>query len=84
VRATENIEIVTDTVVEAINGEFALQSVTVRNVKTDERREIAVSGVFEAVGNLPRNGAFSDLVDLDAEGYDEMLRIAENHGKIYD
>ncbi len=69
VRATENIEIVTDTVVESINGEFALQSVTVRNVKTDERREIAVAGVFEAVGNLPRNGAFAELVDLDGEGY---------------
>lgn len=24
------------------------------------------------------------FMDLDAEGYDEMLRIAENHGKIYD
>ena len=24
------------------------------------------------------------FMDLDAEGYDEMLRMAENHGKIYD
>lgn len=24
------------------------------------------------------------FMDLDADGYDEMLRIAENHGKIYD
>lgn len=69
VRATENVEIITDAVVEEIGGAFALQSVTIRNVKTDERRVLLVSGLFEAVGNLPRNAAFADLVTLDAEGY---------------
>ena len=69
VRAAENVEIITDTVVEEIRGAFALQSVALKNVKTDERRELAVSGFFEAVGNLPRNAAFADLVELDAEGY---------------
>ena len=24
------------------------------------------------------------FMDLDADGYDEMLRMAENHGKLYD
>lgn len=69
VRATENVEIITDTVVEEVRGAFALGSLLLRNVKTDERRELAVSGLFEAVGNLPRNAAFADVVELDAEGY---------------
>ena len=25
-----------------------------------------------------------DFMDLDAEQYDEMIRMAENHGKVFD
>ncbi|MBQ7346456.1 MAG: thioredoxin-disulfide reductase [Clostridia bacterium] len=65
----ENIELITDTVVTEMKGEFTLQSVTLRNVKTDEVRELAVSGVFEAVGVLPQNAAFADVVALSSDGY---------------
>ena len=69
VRAAENVEIVTDTVVSEMRGEGRLSGLLIRNVKTNEVRELAVSGVFEAVGNLPQNAAFADLVALDADGY---------------
>lgn len=69
VRALENVEIITDTAVCEIKGDFALQAVVLRNLKTEQTRELAVSGVFEAVGNLPRNTDFESFVTLDKEGY---------------
>lgn len=68
-RAAKNVEIVTDTVVSEMRGENRLSGLVIRNVKTNEVRELSVSGVFEAVGNLPQNAAFADLVALDADGY---------------
>ena len=69
VRSCENVEILTDTVVSEMKGEMRLESLTLKNVKSEEERELAVAGVFEAVGNLPQNAAFANLVTLDAEGY---------------
>lgn len=80
VRGTENIEIIPDTVVVAMKGEMRLEGLTLRNVVTDVTRELAVAGVFEAVGNLPQNAAFADVVELDAEGYilaDESCRTSQ-------
>ena len=68
-RTAENVEIVTDTVVSEMRGENRLTGLVIRQVKTNEVRELAVSGVFEAVGNLPQNAAFAGLVELDADGY---------------
>ena len=68
-RTAENVEIVTDTVVSEMRGENRLSGLVIRHVKTNEERELSVSGVFEAVGNLPQNAAFADLVALDADGY---------------
>lgn len=68
-RKNERIELITDTVVEAMHGEGRLESLTLRNLKSGETRELAVAGVFEAIGNLPQNAAFADLVELDDEGY---------------
>lgn len=68
-RQNERIELLTDTVVTAMQGEQRLESLTLHNVKTGEARDLTVAGVFEAIGNLPQNAAFADLVELDADGY---------------
>ncbi len=68
-KATDNIECVTDTVVTEMQGSPKLESLILRNVKTEETRTLAVSGVFLAVGNIARNEAFRDLVDLDEAGF---------------
>ena len=80
VRKTENIEIITDTVVTEMKGDARLEGLVIKNVNTNETRELAVAGVFEAVGNLPQNAAFADIVDLDTEGYilaDESCRTSQ-------
>ncbi len=53
----EKIEIVTDHVIESLQGSPNLQKVVVKNVKTDELREIEAEGLFVYVGNIP-NSAF--------------------------
>ena len=69
VRSAKNVEIMTDTVVSEMHGKNRLTGIVIRSVKTNEERELFVSGVFEAVGSLPQNGAFADLIQLDTDGY---------------
>ena len=39
------------------------------NLDTDEETDLAVSGVFEAIGLIPDNALFADLAGLDEKGY---------------
>ena len=60
-----------DTVVEKILGGPG-QGVTgarVRNVKSDEVREIAAGGIFMAIGHEPNTGPFRGKLEMNAEGY---------------
>ena len=65
----ENIEFIGDTVIEELQGEEALQSLTLRNVATGAVEYLPVAALFEAIGQLPQNAAFSHLVELDEDGY---------------
>lgn len=64
----ENIEVVWDSVVEEIKGNGAVESLALLNKKTGERRELAVNGVFIAVGITPNSQVFAGLVDME-QGY---------------
>ena len=68
-KATDAIECITDTVVTEMQGAPKLESLTLRNMKTEETRTLSVSGVFLAVGNVAKNEAFRALVELDEEGF---------------
>jgi thioredoxin reductase (NADPH) len=43
--------------------------VTVRNLKTDARQDVAVDGVFIAIGHTPNTALFKGQLELDANGY---------------
>lgn len=64
-----NVEIIWDSVVESINGEDEVSSLSVRNVKADSVQELSVEGVFIAVGIVPVTELFKGAVELDAKGY---------------
>lgn len=53
IMANPKIELVLDSVVEKINGKTGVESVSVKNVKTNAVSDIAVTGVFIFVGTLP-------------------------------
>ncbi len=64
-RALANPKIVPvwDSVVEAINGKDLVESVTLKNVKTGEKSELAVEGVFMFVGTLPNVTFLDGILD---------------------
>ena len=68
VQDTENIEIIWDSVITEISGDEQAEGITVKNVKTEQAKNIEVAGVFVAVGNIPRT-SFIEGVDKDKSGY---------------
>ena len=68
-RTKENIEFIGETVIEELSGEGSLQSLTLRNLSTGAVEYLPVAALFEAIGQLPQNAAFANLVDLDEDGY---------------
>ena len=69
VKTSENIEILWDTVIEQIQGEDQVESLSLYNKKTEEKQELSVNGVFIAVGILPNTEMYRGVVDLDEAGY---------------
>ncbi len=69
VMALPNVEIVWDTVVEKINGKDQVESLSVKNVKTGETKELILQGVFVAVGIIPAGEVFQDLAKCNEKGY---------------
>jgi len=67
----DNVEILWDTVVDTINGDMKVNSLSLSNKKTGEKSELAVDGVFVAVGIIPNTEAFQGFVKTDAGGYIE-------------
>lgn len=65
----ENVEILWDSALQAINGTDLVEGITVRSVKEESRRELAVEGVFIAVGMKPNTEAYRETVDCDRNGY---------------
>ena len=68
-REKDNVEFVLDSVLVSAVASPILKSVTVKNVKTDEEREIAVNGLFLAIGQVPATKDFADVLALDEYGY---------------
>ena len=67
--ALPNVEIIWDSVVEAIEGEEQVEQVRIMNRKTGEKSVIKTDGVFIAVGIHPNTEVFRGLVEMDANGY---------------
>jgi thioredoxin reductase (NADPH) len=53
----------------AINGERSVESVTLEDTLTGERRDLPVNGLFIAIGHDPRSALVQGQVHLDDAGY---------------
>ncbi|MER5883887.1 thioredoxin-disulfide reductase [Streptomyces sp. NPDC001941] len=71
--ADPKIKFAWDSEVAEIHGDPKLTGLTLRNTKTGETSELAVTGLFIAVGHDPRTELFKGQLDLDDEGY---LKVA--------
>lgn len=68
-REKENVEFILSATVEEIAGEDAVEKLILNHKKTGEESELPVAGVFVAVGQIPKNEVFADVVKLDAGGF---------------
>lgn len=67
--ACENVEILWNRTVKDIHGSGSVEGVTLSNVTEQTGEELAVSGVFIAVGMHPNTEIFRDTVPCDEKGY---------------
>ena len=70
-RAFENnkIEIVWDSVATSIEGFFGVESVKIKNIKTNEEKVLKADGCFIWVGILPNTSFLNDAVETDEFGF---------------
>jgi len=67
--ANSKIDVIWDSEVKEILGDQKLESITIRNSKTEEESEIKLDGLFVAIGHDPSSQIFKGLIDLDSKGY---------------
>lgn len=65
----KNMEIIWDTIPLEIQGGEQVESLLLKNVKTEEERVLKIDGVFVAIGTIPSTGLAAGLVDMDEQGY---------------
>ncbi|MBT4740571.1 MAG: thioredoxin-disulfide reductase [Rhodospirillaceae bacterium] len=70
--AHEKVEVVWDTVLEEVLGDtdpLGVTGVKLRNIKTDVVSDLAVDGVFVAIGHTPNTELFKGVLDMEDGGY---------------
>ena len=78
-RANPKIRFLWDTVVEEIKGQERVHSLSLRNLKTDQRFDVPTDGVFISIGHVPNTALIANQVELDDKGYvriDWMMRTS--------
>lgn len=68
-RNKPNVEFVLNSVVTKLIGEVKLEGITVENKLTHKEDLLEVQGLFVAIGQIPDNEKFANLIDLDDKGY---------------
>lgn len=70
VQSNDKLEILYDTVTLETKGDGKLlQSISIKNTKTDTVRDLAVNGLFYAIGHTPATAIVKGQLDTDDQGY---------------
>jgi thioredoxin reductase (NADPH) len=64
----EKVGFAWNSVVEEVLGNGSVKAVRIRNVDTDERRDLEVGGMFVAIGHIPNTSVFEDQLETE-NGY---------------
>ena len=82
-RAKKNPKISFTTNAEVINvlGKDKVEGVTIKDVKSGEEKELAVDGMFMAIGHKPSTDIFKDQLELDEQGYVKKRPQGDGPGK---
>jgi len=66
---TKNLEVLYHTELEEVLGDNVVEGVKVVNNQTGDKKEIAVTGVFIAIGHKPNTELFKGILKMDETGY---------------
>jgi thioredoxin reductase (NADPH) len=72
-RANDKIKWQLNTEVLEVLGDTTVSGVKVRDTRTGEESELAVTGLFMAIGHDPRSALVKGQLDLDEDGYVQVL-----------
>jgi len=66
--SNQKVEIILESVVEKIIGDKKVEKIQIKNLKTNETKEIACDGLFLAIGEIPNSDIFTEI-EKDEAGY---------------
>lgn len=65
----DNVEVILGSVVTELIGENEITGIMIRDEKSGVESELALDGIFVAIGQKPENEPFENIVKLDSYGY---------------
>ncbi len=65
----ENVEIILGAVVQSIIGEDTLKGIIIKKEADGREIELTIDGMFVAIGLIPQNESFANIINLDERGY---------------
>lgn len=68
-KAKENIEIMTNRIIAKLNGTKKLDSITIVDNDGEQDTDIVVDALFIAIGQEPKNTIFTNVAEIDENGY---------------
>jgi ABC-type maltose transport system permease subunit len=60
-----NVQIITGATLHALHGESELDKIAINMVATGEKKILEIDGLFVAIGLIPQNEAFANVLNLD-------------------
>ena len=69
VNAKENIDLRYNSEIDEVLGDQVVNGLRILNNQTGEKEEIAITGLFIAIGHKPNTDIFKDQLDMDDAGY---------------
>lgn len=66
---TKNIDLRYYSEIDEVLGEQVVEGLRIVNNKTNEKEEIAITGLFIAIGHTPNTEIFKGQIDMDESGY---------------
>lgn len=86
-KANPKIKFILNSTVSDILGDVKVTGVKIKNVKDQKEIEMAIDGIFVAIGHLPVTTIFKGQLELDEKGYirrainDKRLTLRQNSGQ---
>lgn len=69
IEAKDNIEVILNSVVTEVKGTDELEAIVIRDESTNEEQLLQFDGMFVAIGLIPQNEPFQNVLSLDESGY---------------